>query len=134
MICKYIQSLGPKQLILNGRNGINADELNMDCFDMYSEHYYPMNINNLQTSAQQVEAAGKVFFAGEYGWNQGKGTPLGQFLTGIEQSATAADCYWSVFPHNDGYGFMYHNDGYSLYYPGITICIMYMYLCIICYL
>lgn len=124
MICQYIRTLGPKQLILDGRNGINADELKMDCFDMYSQHYYPMNINNLQKSAQQVEAAGKVFFAGEYGWSNGGGTPLPQFLTGIEQSTASADCYWSVFPHNDTYGFEYHGDTYSLYYPGN----MYMYI------
>eukprot|EP01084_Bolivina_argentea_P159233 277348_1 len=118
MICEYIKSITSKQLVLDGRSGINSEELKMDCFDIYSQHYYPMNINTLQNSAKQVEAANKVFFAGEYAWTNPGGTHLGQFLNGIEASTTSMDCYWSVFPHNDSYGFEYHDDSYSMYYPG----------------
>merc|ERR1712228_560118 len=49
---------------------------------------------------------------------QGGGTSLENFLNGIEESSTNIDCYWSLFPHNESYGFEYHSDGLSLYYPG----------------
>eukprot|EP00483_Globobulimina_turgida_P007936 UN07952 len=118
MICQYIRSLSGKQLILNGRNGVNAQELTFDCFDMHSQHYYPMNVGALQKAAKQVSDANKVFLAGEYGWNQGGGTSLSAFLSEIESGTTNMDAYWSLFPHNDSYGFEYHSDGLSLYYPG----------------
>lgn len=118
MMCKFIKNITSNQLVLNGRNGINAEELTFDCFDIYSQHYYPMDIDKLQSSAKQVFAANKVFIAGEYGWNQGGGTSLENFLNGIEESSTNIDCYWSLFPHNESYGFEYHSDGFSLYYPG----------------
>eukprot|EP01084_Bolivina_argentea_P159232 277345_1 len=117
-ICQYIKSITQKQLVLDGRYGINSEELNYECVDIYSDHFYPMNAKQLLSDAKQVYNANKVYFAGEYGWDQGSPEP---FVETIENSTTNMDCYWSLFPHNDSYGFEYHNDGFSVYYPGNNV-------------
>ena len=58
MICKYLKNdIGIKQLVLSGTYGIESDELALDCVDLYSNHYYPMNTKQLQSDA----ANGKCF-------------------------------------------------------------------------
>ena len=124
MICEYIKTLSSKQLVVDGRDGIDPEELENDCFDIYSQHFYPMNTDSMHESAERVMDKNKVFFVGEFGWNENKRNPirdassLPDFLHGIETSNTSMDCYWSLFPHNDSHGFEYHDDGFSLYYPG----------------
>ena len=116
-ICEYIKNITDNQLFLDGRYGLNNDELNMDCIDIVSDHYYPMNNDKLSSDAHNAYNHNKVFIAGEFGWSDG-GSSLDSFLNTILNSSTNMDCYWSLFPHNDTFGFEYHNDGFSLYYPG----------------
>jgi hypothetical protein len=46
--------LNAKQLVMDGRYGIDADSLATKTVDMYSDHFYPMNVTKLQVGAQEV--------------------------------------------------------------------------------
>ncbi|GCE26125.1 hypothetical protein KDA_16090 [Dictyobacter alpinus] len=115
-IANYIKGLDSNHLVLDGHSGPADSELSLSNVDMYTEHYYPMNVSEENRFAQKVANAGRVFYAGEYGWNGGDS--LSSFLSAIENNATSGDTFWSLFPHNDNYGYVQHNDGYTLHYPG----------------
>lgn len=117
-IANYIKSVDNNHLVLDGRNGIDSSALSIPSVDMYSNHYYPMSVAAVNSDASTVASAGKVFYIGEYGWNQGD--PLNNFLSAIENNSAAGDTYWSLFPHLDTYGYEQHNDGFALHYPGDT--------------
>jgi hypothetical protein len=118
-IADYIKSIDRHHLVLDGRYGIDPAALSIASVDMYSNHYYPgMDVARVNADAQAVVGAGKVFYVGEYGWNQGDA--LSSFLEAIESNGAAGDTYWSLFPHNDQYGYVQHYDGYTLHYPGDT--------------
>ncbi|GLV54511.1 hypothetical protein KDH_13580 [Dictyobacter sp. S3.2.2.5] len=115
-IAAYIKGLDHNHLVLDGHSGPASSEYSLPDVDMYTMHYYPMSVSWVQSYAQAVSAAGKVFYVGEYGWNSGD--PLNNFLSTIENTNTAGDTFWSIFPHADNYGYVQHNDGYTMHYPG----------------
>jgi hypothetical protein len=70
--------------------------------DIEDAHYYPMNTDQMISDAQTAYKAGKVFYIGEYGWNQGD---LPGYLSAIEADSSgqgylvSGDTYWSLFPN-----------------------------------
>lgn len=118
-IADYIKNIDRNHLVIDGRYGIDTNSLSLTNVDMYSNHYYPgMHVSAVNTDAATVEHAEKVFYVGEYGWNQGDA--IGDFLAAIEQNGAAGDTYWSLFSHHNTYGYVQHDDGYTLHYPGDT--------------
>ena len=115
-ISTFIKSTDSHHLVIDGSSAVNPDALALPNVDIYTTHYYPMNITQMQKDAKRVIEAKKVFYVGEYGWESG--ASLKAFLTAIEKSKVAGDTYWSFFPHNDTYGYVQHSDGYMLHYPG----------------
>ncbi|MBA2283923.1 MAG: hypothetical protein H0W02_00420 [Ktedonobacteraceae bacterium] len=125
-IATYIKGLDTHHLLVDG-NYEQASEtanflsdLHINELDIYCGHYYPPTIAAFQTQVSQAQAANKVFIAGEYDWNTNDGDALSRFLPAVENSAAAGDLYWSLFPHDDSYGFVPHNEHYTLHYPGDT--------------
>lgn len=114
-IAQYVKSIDPNHLFLDGTYGINQNALSVPEIDLYSNHYYPMS-DKISNDQKLVTNAGKVFFAGEFGWTSGD---LNSFLQIIEQQSIN-NCYWSLFPHRDDYGFVQHSDGFTLHWPGDT--------------
>mmetsp|Transcript_26365 Transcript_26365/g.66297 ORF Transcript_26365/g.66297 Transcript_26365/m.66297 type:complete len:455 (+) Transcript_26365:112-1476(+) len=115
-MARFIKSIDPNHLVLDGTYGVNPDALHIEEVDMYSDHYYPMNLTKLASDAALCEKASKVFFVGEYQWSSGD---LTSFLRALRQNpAVAGDTYWSLFPHADNYGFVQHQDCCTLHYPG----------------
>ncbi|KAF2108535.1 glycoside hydrolase superfamily [Lophiotrema nucula] len=125
-ITEYIKKLAPTKLTVDGTYGINDTHLNISSVDIYSDHFYPMDIDKLSKGVASVAAVNKVYFAAEYGWtpqSQTK-TKSDQFFAWIEsqQNKTkpiiAGDHFWSLFTHNvpDCSNFVDHNDGFTLQY------------------
>ena len=115
----YIKSLAPRQLVVDGNYGIDSTHLSISTIDIYSDHFYPPSTSRMLSGASKVKSAGKVYYAGEFDWTgRTGGDSLSTFLSALENSSAAGDSYWSLFGHNDGYGFVQHNDGFALHYPG----------------
>ncbi|EMD01274.1 glycoside hydrolase family 5 protein [Baudoinia panamericana UAMH 10762] len=124
-ICSYIKSLGPDKLCLDGTYGVNRTHLNISSVDMYSDHFYPLNLTRLQADIDLVGSADKVYLAGEYDWTGNVPTPtLSSFFNVIEgrQNITnpviAGDMFWSLFMHDVPNCNVYvnHTDGFTLQY------------------
>ena len=121
-IADLIKSIAPHQLVADGNVRIDAAALQISSIDMYSLHFYPMDRLSLVRGAEKVVAAGKVFFVGEYDWNNVKGgDSLVRFLNEIDVNPTiAGDLYWTLFGHNDHCSYVNSNGGYKMHYPGQT--------------
>lgn len=111
-IAKYIKSLGPHKLVLDGTYGVNSTHLDIPEVDIYSDHFYPLNATKLSQGIEKVRGASKVYWSGEYDWTglNGKETPQGDSLEswfGVieadqkrDDSVVAGDAFWSLFMHN----------------------------------
>ncbi|KAK6954366.1 hypothetical protein Daesc_004333 [Daldinia eschscholtzii] len=118
-IAKYVKSLAPQKLVVDGTYGINKTHLGIDEVDIFSDHMYPVNTAKLQADIKLVEAAGRPFFIGEYDWVGGNTANLQSMFKIIEESpAVAGDTFWSQFGHNapDCKTYVDHSDGLALQY------------------
>ncbi|KAK4543707.1 hypothetical protein LTR36_005352 [Oleoguttula mirabilis] len=124
-ICSYIKQLGPHKLCIDGTYGVNTTHLSISSVDIYSDHYYPLNLTKLQDDIDLVGSADKVYLAGEYDWTGNNPSPsLQSFYDVIEarqntsSPVVAGDLFWSLFMHDvpDCNIFVNHSDGYALQY------------------
>lgn len=117
-ISAYIHQLAPRQLIAAGKQfGINPATLHSPFIDIVDVHYYPPTADKIQADAKTVADAGKVYIAGEYASTAASSellTPLAS-----DKHVTGA-MFWSLFGHNDTYGYVQHDDGFTLHVPGDT--------------
>lgn len=124
-ICSYIKQLGPHKLCIDGTYGVNKTHLNISSVDIFSDHYYPLNLTKLQDDIDLVGSAGKVYIAGEYDWTGNTPSPsLQSFYDIIEarqntsNPVIAGDLFWSLFMHDvpDCDIYVNHTDGFTLQY------------------
>ncbi|QAY67055.1 glycoside hydrolase 5 family protein [Paenibacillus protaetiae] len=117
-IAGFIKSLDPNHLVAHGKQfQLDEDKLMIEALDILDVHYYPARADELIKDAEKVQAAGKVYMSGEYGWAD---TDLERFLSAAEHhSAVSGTQFWSLFPHHDECGYVEHYDGFSVHYPGI---------------
>lgn len=116
-IVEYIKSLDSNHLVAHGKQfQLDADKLSIEALDILDVHYYPARADDLIKDAEKVQAAGKVYMSGEYGWPDAE---LELFLSAAENSsAVSGTQFWSLFPHHDECGYVEHYDGFSVHYPG----------------
>ncbi|KAK2589948.1 hypothetical protein QQS21_012370 [Conoideocrella luteorostrata] len=125
-IARFVKSLAPQKLIMDGTYGINKSHLAIKEVDIYSDHFYPTNIDQLQSGIDLVASAGKTYMVGEYDWtgNVASATPLKTFLGVLESRQKLKDPvavgsqFWSLFMHNvpNCREFVNHTDGFTLQY------------------
>lgn len=117
-IAAFIHRLAPHQLVSAGQQaGIGQAALSAPGVDIIDVHYYPPAISRIESDAARVAAAGKAYFAGEYG-STSASQPLLAAMAADRHISGAA--FWSLFAHNDTYGYVHHRDGFTLHYPGDT--------------
>mgnify|MGYP001075693267 CR=1 FL=1 len=112
-----LKGAAPNQLVMDGNYGINLGSLLLAQVDAFSDHFYPPDTTRLGLDVVLTTTAGKLFVVGEFGWP----TPVTpSFLAWMEGSVdgVAYDAYWSLFGHDDNYGYVQHNDGFTLHWPG----------------
>ena len=121
-IADHIKQVDPHHLVVDGNSMIEQDALSLASLDIFTLHFYPMNVKKLEKGVEKVRRAGKVFAVGEYDWNNYKGgDDLPTFLDAIASNQDiAGDLYWCLFGHHDASGYVYSNKGYRLHYPGET--------------
>ena len=125
-MANYIKGIDGNHLIASGsynwqgRKAVFNQELTLPSIDIYTGHYYPPSIADLQAQAALAVGAQKVFIAEEYDWNTSDGDSLSDFLSAIEQSSVSGDLYWSLFPHSDTHGYIQQDEHFTLHYPGNT--------------
>jgi len=117
-ISAFIHHIAPHQLVAAGQQfGINPATLTAPDVDVVDVHYYPPTPAQVQADAAQITTAGKVYVAGEYA-----STSASQALSSAmvsDPEVTGAD-FWSLFAHNDTYGYVQHDDGFTVHFPGDT--------------
>lgn len=115
-ISAFIHRIAPHQLVAAGSQfGINPATLTAPDLDVVDVHYYPPTPAQVTADAAQVTAAHKVYVAGEYASNAGS-PALTSAMAG-DPDVSGAD-FWSLFAHNDTYGYVQHDDGFTVHYPG----------------
>jgi mannan endo-1,4-beta-mannosidase len=125
-ICRYVKSLGPHKLCIDGTYGVNRTHLNIASVDIFDDHFYPLNLTKLQDDIALVGSANKVYLAGEYDWtgNQASAPSLQSFYDIIEarqnlsNPVVAGDLFWSLFGRDvpNCEVFVNHTDGFTLQY------------------
>lgn len=119
-ISGFIKSLDGNHLVAHGKQfQLDRDMLNIPSVDILDVHYYPADHEKLLADALEVEQAGKVYIAGEFGWPD---CDLETFLSTAEQSdAVAGTFFWSLFGNHDRGGLVQHFDGFTVHYPGNAV-------------
>ena len=122
-IADYLKSIDTHHLVAFGtQHGLLSGTFSVASLDIEDEHAYPMDAAKVTSDAKAVIASNKVFYEGEFAWTSKQSSGgvqlLSQFLSALEANGVAGDSFWSLFPHNDNYGYVQHNDGYTLHYPG----------------
>ncbi|KAK5657077.1 hypothetical protein OQA88_3605 [Cercophora sp. LCS_1] len=100
-IGRLIKELAPQKLFVDGTYGVNKSHLAIAEVDIYSNHYYPISINQLKQDVALVATANKTYYAGEYAWNRPSSTADGDLVSWfreIENSGVVVgDSFWSLF-------------------------------------
>jgi mannan endo-1,4-beta-mannosidase len=101
VIAHYVKSLGPHKLIMDGTYGINTTHFAVNTVDLFSDHFYPLNISRLEQGSAQVKSANRVYVAGEYDWTGlHGGDNLTNFFSAIEadqkqsEPVISGDLFW----------------------------------------
>lgn len=97
---------GPHKLCVDGTYGVNTTHFHVTEIDIFSDHFYPINVTLLESDIAAVQSAHRVYLAGEIAWTGVSGDPLQSFYDVIlkQQSShtptVAGSLFWSLFMHN----------------------------------
>lgn len=100
-IGRYVKSLCPEKLFVDGTYGVNATHVAVAEVDIFSNHYYGPSVDRLEDDLATVVRANRTYFAGEYDWVSDGFTDLAAWFKAIETSEGAiGDAFWSQFGRN----------------------------------
>ncbi|CAN8098789.1 unnamed protein product [Discula destructiva] len=125
-IAAFVKQLAPEKLMVDGTYGINQAHFAVDEIDLFSNHFYPVNITKLTADLDLVASTNRSYYAGEFDWvgssDDGvtpRGDSLAEWFSVIEKSPVAVgDSFWSLFGRDvpNCNNFVYHADGYTMHY------------------
>ncbi|KAH7101975.1 glycoside hydrolase superfamily [Auriculariales sp. MPI-PUGE-AT-0066] len=119
-IAQLLKKLAPKHLVFDGTYGLypGTGQLEVKEVDVYSDHFYPLDITKFESGVKLVQAADRVYYAGEFDWTgEHGGDELDAFLKAVEAQPGAGTAIWSLFGHSDDCcTWVEHGDGFSFYY------------------
>ncbi|KAL9112382.1 MAG: hypothetical protein Q9227_003224 [Pyrenula ochraceoflavens] len=125
-IARFIKTLAPKKLIMDGTYGVNRSHFSVPEIDIFSDHYYPPNNTKLNADIAAVASTNRVYSAGEFDWtgNNPSASSLDSFFNIIESAqnktepVVVMDQFWSLFMHDvpDCTRYVNHSDGFALQY------------------
>ncbi|GAM83792.1 hypothetical protein ANO11243_017820 [Dothideomycetidae sp. 11243] len=101
-IARYIKSLSPEKLIVDGTQGVNRDHFAVEEIDIFTDHQCPPNVAKMKDDIAAVGSADRVFLVEEYDWRGIKGDSLKEFNWAIEDAhksdhpVVAGDLFWSL--------------------------------------
>lgn len=125
-VARYLKQLAPRHLVSDGGAATGArltpSRVVIPELDIVGGHFYPIGIGWMMRDAAVAAQAGKVYYVGEYDWQNYKGgPPLDEFLAEIERNpAISGDLYWNLRPRADKGGYVEHEKQYDLHYPSKT--------------
>lgn len=126
-VADHIAAVAPKQLVVDGhgtdpacrQDCLHEPSLDIASVDIVDDHFYPMQLDRVRSSASTATRHGKAYLVGEYDWNGHRGGDgLQPFLDAVRGSGAAGALTWSVVPHADTAGFVDHDDGFQYFFPG----------------
>jgi len=124
-IAQFVKELAPNKLVIDGTYGVNTTHLSIAAIDILSDHFYPPNNTKLNDDIALVEAADKVYLAGEIDWTGLNGGDTLQSFGAIikdrqklAKPVVAGELFWSLFMHDvpNCNIFVNHSDGFTLQY------------------
>lgn len=125
-ILTFVKDLAPNKLMADGTYGVNETHLSIPVVDMYSDHFYGPDNEQLQEGIDLVESADKVYMVGEFDWtgNNDEADSLDDFFAVIEDRqdlpnpVVSGTQLWSIFGRNvpDCETYVEHDDGFTLHY------------------
>jgi mannan endo-1,4-beta-mannosidase len=59
-IASFVKSLAPRKLFVDGTYGINADHLQIEEVDIFSDHFYPVSLSTLRSDLSLGKAIGRA--------------------------------------------------------------------------
>lgn len=119
-IAAHIKTIDPNHLIIDGRLGVDSASFGLSGVDIVSTHY--KDPSQFSGEATSVTSNGKAYMLGEYDWTgkRNGSTDVASYLSSVQASDVDLIFLWSLFGHEDTYGYKQHGDGYTLHLPGNT--------------
>lgn len=103
-IARHVKALAPAKLFVDGTYGVNTTHFEVDEVDIFSDHFYPVDVAKLKSDIAKLEDAGRPLFVGEYAWTPAADPvmdDLPEFFRVIEESdRVIGDTFWSLFGRN----------------------------------
>ncbi|TPX73254.1 hypothetical protein CcCBS67573_g05472 [Chytriomyces confervae] len=113
-ISKYIKSIAPDVLILNGTDEcLGSDRSNdfaLAAVDAHSVHFYEMDYKRLDNAIRSARKAGKGVIVGEY-----SSTFPESWYRALERRNIHGDMVWSFYPHERDGTRVPHDDGFTVW-------------------
>ncbi len=127
-VADHIAAVAPKQLVVDGhgtdpacrRACLHEPSLDIASVDIVDDHFYPMQLDRVRSSAQRPPARQGLPRRGVRLERSPRRDGLQPFLDAVRDSGAAGALTWSVVPHADTAGFVDHDDGFQYFFPGRT--------------
>ena len=116
-------TLGVQQLVADGSAADGMSVANAAVHgadvDILGGHFYPVDVDTMNSQAAIAAANGKAYVIGEFDWTNATATAA--LLSAVEGNPNVSgDLYWTMMPYLENGAPEPHDDGLALYSPAIS--------------